>query len=126
MEDGGWSWRRQDGGPPCLTPLLLLLFVCFGFFVFFFFLHSLLSIKKPFLQPASEAHSLPLSINDVPPSPPTHQKEPCAFSESGVGVLGHGYLEDTGSGLCFVEQLETFFGGVMLLSFWILIPRSKN
>ena len=78
------------------------------FWFFFFFLHSLLSIKKPFLQPASDAHSLPLSINDVPPSL-AHQKEPCAFSVPGVGVLRQGYLVDTGSGLWFVEQLETFF-----------------
>ena len=89
---------------PRPTPLLLLLFVCFGFF----FLHSLLSIKKPFLRPASGAHSLPLPINDVPPSL-AHQKEQCAFSEPGVGVLRQGYLVDTGSGLWFVEQLETFF-----------------
>ena len=88
---------------PCLTPLC-----CLFVLVCFVFLHSLLSIKKPFLQPASDAHSLPLSINDVPPSL-AHQKEPCAFSEPGVGVPGQGHLEDTGSGLWFVEQLETFF-----------------
>ena len=105
MEGGGWSWRRQDGGPP--TPHLYCC-CCLFVLVFFFFLHSLLSIKKPFLQPASDAHSLPLSINDVPPSL-AHQKEPCAFSVPGVGVLRQGYLMDTGSGLWFVEQLETFF-----------------
>ena len=66
MEDGGWSWRRQDGGPPASHLYCCCLFVL-GFL--FFFLHSLLSIKKPFLQPVSEAHSLLLSINDASPSP---------------------------------------------------------
>lgn len=74
MGQWGWSWRRQDGSPhPCLTPFML--FVCFVLF----FLHSLLSIQL--LYNSAEASSLPLSINDVPPSL-AHQKEPCAFSWS--------------------------------------------
>lgn len=52
-----------EGGPSIPTPLLLL----FGFFVLFCFLHSLLSIKKPFLQPAFDAHSLLLPVSDDVP-----------------------------------------------------------
>lgn len=50
-----------DGDHPCLTLLLLLCVCCC-------FLHSLFSIKKPFLQPVSDAHSLPLPVNRLPSS----------------------------------------------------------
>lgn len=58
----GAPWRRWGQGPPLAHTFVVVVVVCLGF------LHSLLSIKKPFLQPASDAHSLLLPMNDVPSS----------------------------------------------------------
>lgn len=78
MGGRGGPWRKWEGGPPLPHTFIVVVVVCL---CFFFFKHSLLSIKKPFLQPASDAHSLPLSMDGVPLSL-TYQKCPCAVMKS--------------------------------------------
>lgn len=75
------AWGGGHGREGWATPASHLYCCCCCLFVFFFFKHSLLSIKKPFLQPASDAHSLPLSMDGVPLSL-TYQKCPCAVMKS--------------------------------------------
>lgn len=73
MGGRGAPWRRWGQGA---TPASH--FYCCCVFVVVVFLHSLFSIKKPFLQPVSDAHSLPLPMNHVPSSL-AYQKGPCAL-----------------------------------------------